>query len=292
MKRIISLFLVALFLLVPLSVSAESEITVLLDGEKIEFDQPPVIISDRTMVPVRAIYEALGAEVEWDAATRTASGVKSGIKVSFTIDKPYVSINYNEKAIDAPATIVSDRTLVPVRALAEGFGVKVDWDGATRTVKLTSNDTTKVIRDFDCDGDICDYIGQVKNNKPHGYGTATAKEYNNTYLIGCWEDGKFSSGRMYIGDAKFGLVGFLSVKEGVVHGYSEIEYTAQEIKGAIYHGNWENGVMSGYGEFYMPDGMYYKGEFKNNEMHGYGEVYDPATDLTVEGYWQNGEFIG
>ena len=76
MKRIISLLLVTIFILVPLSVSGQSEIKVLLDGTAIEFDQPPVIISDRTMVPVRAIYEALGAEVSWDAATRTASGEK------------------------------------------------------------------------------------------------------------------------------------------------------------------------------------------------------------------------
>ncbi len=289
MKRIISLFLVAIFALVPLSVSAESEITVLLDGVAIEFDQPPVIISDRTMVPVRAIYEALGADVEWDAATRTASGVKNGIRVSFTIDKPVVSINYNEKAIDAPAVIVSDRTLVPVRALAEGFGVTVDWDATTRTVILTNNDTTTTITDFEASGDTYStYIGQVANGVPEGYGTGTLADFDDTYFIGSWEDGAPAIGRLYTSDGSFGFTGFVGYSYGTIQGYSEATTAA----GEIYHGNWENNVMHGYGELYLPDGSYYKGEFQNNIMHGYGKIYDASSGMTVEGMWENGEFIG
>lgn len=160
----------------PISVSAQSEIKVVLEGTEIEFDQPPVIISDRTMVPVRAIYEALGAEVSWDGATRTASGTKTGITVSFTIDEAKVVINYNEVEIDAPAVIVNDRTLVPVRALAEGFGVTVDWDAATRTVKLTNTNPpveTKIDGLINKVPTVYDYQGQINaENKPNGYGTA------------------------------------------------------------------------------------------------------------------------
>lgn len=289
MKRIISLLLIAIFALVPLSVSAQSEIKVLLDGTAIEFDQPPVIISDRTMVPVRAIYEALGADVEWDAATRTASGIKNGIKVSFTIDTPTVSINYNEKAIDAPAVIVSDRTLVPVRALAEGFGVKVDWDATTRTVILTDNDTTATLTNYEADGDTYStYIGQVSDGVPNGYGTGTLATFADTYFIGLWENGIPATGRLYTKDSTFGFTGFVGYSHDTIQGYSE----ASLATGETYHGNWENNAMSGYGELYLPDGSYYKGEFKNNIMHGYGEVYDAASGMTISGNWENGEFIG
>ncbi len=289
MKRIISLLLIAIFTLIPLSVSAQSEIRVLLDGAAIEFDQTPVIISDRTMVPVRAIYEALGADVEWDAATRTASGMKNGIKVSFTIDTPTVSINYNEKTIDAPAVIVSDRTLVPVRALAEGFGVKVDWDATTRTVILTNNDTTATLTDYEADGDTySNYIGQVSGGVPNGYGTGTLATLDDTYFIGLWEDGIPATGRLYTNDITFGFTGFVGYNHGTIHGYSEVSLPS----GETYHGNWENNAMSGYGKLYLPDGSYYKGEFKNNTMHGYGEVYDAASGMTVSGNWENGEFIG
>ena len=289
MKRIISLLLVAIFVLVPLSVSAQSEIKVLLDGVAIEFDQPPVIISDRTMVPVRAIYEALGAEVSWDATTRTASGEKNGIIVSVTIDEPKVSINYNKKGIDAPAVIVNDRTLVPVRALAEGFGVKVDWDATTRTVILKNNDTTTTITDYEADGDsYSTYIGQVSEGVPNGYGTGTLATYSDTYFIGSWEDGIPAIGRLYTNDNSFGFVGFVGYSYGAIHCYSEATLPS----GEAYHGNWENNMMNGYGELYMPDGSYYKGEFKSNAMYGYGEIYDAATGMTDAGNWVNGEFIG
>ena len=141
MKRAISLFLVVVFMLcMAISVTAQDEIRVVLNGKVIEFDQPPVIISDRTMVPVRAIYEALGAEVEWDAQTRTASGTKDGVKVSFVIDEAFVTVNGSKKEIDAPACIAGNRTLVPVRALAEGFNTKVEWDGTNRIVFLYDNE--------------------------------------------------------------------------------------------------------------------------------------------------------
>ena len=289
MKKIISLLLAAMFILVPLSVSAQSEIKVVLEGTEIVFDQPPVIISDRTMVPVRAIYEALGADVSWDGATRTASGEKNGIIVSFTIDEPKVSINYNKKEIDAPAVIVNDRTLVPVRALAEGFGVKVDWDADTRTVILKNNDTTGTITDFVAAGDgYSTYTGQLSDGVPNGYGTGTLATYADTYFIGFWEDGVPATGRVYTNDTAFGFVGFLGYSYGAIHGYSEATLPS----GETYYGNWENNAMSGYGELYLPDGSYYKGEFKNNAMHGYGEIYDAATGMTVEGNWENGEFIG
>ena len=289
MKRIISLLLVAIFTLVPLSVSGQSEIKVLLDGTAIEFDQPPVIISDRTMVPVRAIYEALGADVSWDGATRTASGEKNGIIVSFTIDEPEVSINYNKKQIDAPATIVNDRTLVPVRALAEGFGVKVDWDADTRTVILKNNDNTVTITDFVAAGDsYSTYTGQAANGVPEGYGTGYLKDFTDIYFVGYWEEGQPVSGRIYSTDSSYGFAGFVSVADGGICGYSEMTISS----GETYRGNWENNMMNGYGELYMPDGSCYKGEFKSNAMHGYGEMYDAATGMTVEGNWENGEFIG
>lgn len=150
MKKLASLFLTIVFILgIMPGVSAQPEIRVVLNGKQIEFDQAPVIISDRTMVPVRAIYEALGAEVSWDAQTRTASGTKDGTTVTFVIDEAFVMVNENKKKIDAPACIVNDRTLVPVRALAEGFNTMVDWDAANRIVFLYDGkyaETSKAVK--------------------------------------------------------------------------------------------------------------------------------------------------
>lgn len=101
-------------------------------------DVPAQIINDRTMVPLRAIFEALGANVDWDGATRTITGKKGDITVVMVVDATVMKVNDKEVTLDTPAQIVSDRTLVPARAISEALGAKVDWDGATRTVTITA----------------------------------------------------------------------------------------------------------------------------------------------------------
>lgn len=118
--------------------AAPFEIQILVDGVKVEADVPPVIVNDRTLVPVRAIFEALGAEVEWVAQTRTAQAVRGDIHVAIQIDNPVMKINDTELTLDVPAQIVDDRTLVPVRAVSESFDADVDWNGETRTVIITT----------------------------------------------------------------------------------------------------------------------------------------------------------
>lgn len=112
----------------------EEPIKIKVNGKEIKFDAAPVIVDDRTLVPVRAIFEALGASVDWNAQTRTAKAVGRGKTVEITIDEMTFKKNGEAVALDVPAQIISDRTFVPARAVAEAFDCKVTWDGATRTV--------------------------------------------------------------------------------------------------------------------------------------------------------------
>lgn len=121
----------------PPPAGATDEIRVLVNGVPVSFDQPPIIQYGRTLVPLRAIFEALGADVEWDQATRTASAVRGNIAVSLTIDSNILNRNGEAIILDVPAQLVNDRTLVPARAIAEAFGADVDWDPATRTVIIS-----------------------------------------------------------------------------------------------------------------------------------------------------------
>lgn len=115
------------------------ELSVTLNGEQIKFDQPPIIVNNRTMVPLRAIFEALGATVKWEAQTATVTSTRGDITISMTIGKAEMFKNGERKALDTEPQIVGGRTLVPVRAIGESFGVKVDWDAKTRTVILTED---------------------------------------------------------------------------------------------------------------------------------------------------------
>ena len=114
-------------------------ITVSLNGSNINFDQPPIIYNDRTLVPLRAIFEALGATVSWDNVTRTITAVKNETKIQITIDTFFMYKNGQLITLDAPATIRNDRTLVPVRAISEAFGCDVEWNGYSRQVIINSH---------------------------------------------------------------------------------------------------------------------------------------------------------
>lgn len=109
-------------------------IKVTVGGEKVAFDVLPTITEGRTLVPLRAIFEALGAEVLWDGDTQTVTATKGEQKVVLTIGSNQMLAGGEMKTLDVPAQIVDGRTLVPARAIAEAFGCSVDWDGENRTV--------------------------------------------------------------------------------------------------------------------------------------------------------------
>ena len=115
------------------------KITVFVDGMLLETDVEPFIENSRTLVPMRAIFEALNAEVSWDEATLTATAVKEGTTVKITRDQQTAYINDTAYTLDAPAQIKDGRFVVPVRFIAESFGCKVDWNGVRRQVIIEGN---------------------------------------------------------------------------------------------------------------------------------------------------------
>ena len=144
MKRLFALALV-LCMCFAILVSAEDvkPITVTLDGAVIDcasYGQEATIVEGRTMVPLRAIFEALGADVIWDKNTRTVLSARNGTLVELGIGSNVLVRNKQNVEIDVPAQIMNGRTMVPARAIAESFGVAVEWDNNSRTVLLTSAD--------------------------------------------------------------------------------------------------------------------------------------------------------
>ncbi len=112
-------------------------IKVTLNGNKINFDQQPVLENGRTLVPLRAIFEALGATVEWNQATETVTSKKDNITITLTIGSNQLYVNGKATTLDVPAKVVNGRTLVPVRAVSESFKCKVDWEESSQTVIIT-----------------------------------------------------------------------------------------------------------------------------------------------------------
>lgn len=118
--------------------ASEEKIKVYVNGRRILFDADPMLVNGRTMVPVRAIFEALGATVTWDNNTRTAVGILGDTTIKITIDQAYLLKNGEQVSLDSPALLSSGRTYVPVRAIAESYNCNVDWINDTKTVTIIS----------------------------------------------------------------------------------------------------------------------------------------------------------
>jgi len=112
---------------------------VTLNGVSIEFDVDPIIVNDRTMVPFRAIFEALEMEVEWNSHAGIATGMRRGLRIEIPIGHDIAFVNGDEVDLDVPAMIYNDRTMVPLRFVAEATGANVEWDEDTQTVLISTN---------------------------------------------------------------------------------------------------------------------------------------------------------
>lgn len=120
------------------STSTEGEVRVFLDGFLLSFDVPPQIDNGRTMVPLRKIFESMGASVVWDESTRTVTAARDGIVIVLPIGSVNPTVNGTPWQLDVPARIVEGRTLAPLRFVGEAYGGQVLWDEDTRTVQMFS----------------------------------------------------------------------------------------------------------------------------------------------------------
>lgn len=128
------------------AMAQEDTISVFVNGEQLSFDVEPVIFEGRTLVPMRTIFEALGAEVSWDADTSTAFASKGDTMVSLQIGNNVMFKNSEEIILDVSAALVNSRTMVPVRAVSEAFDCNVQWDADSRAVIITASAAEPLLR--------------------------------------------------------------------------------------------------------------------------------------------------
>ena len=133
------------------SAYAKNDIKVELDGAEISFDVAPQVINEKTMVPLRKIFEEIGALVKWDNDTKTVTARKSSKTITLTVGSNELKIDKGKTdeagnpvietvLLEVPAQTLSGRTLVPVRAISESFGMDVEWDQTNNKVIITSED--------------------------------------------------------------------------------------------------------------------------------------------------------
>lgn len=130
--------LTLIFTVFTITVYTQDDISVTLNGETLNFDVSPQLINNRTMVPMRVIFEALGAAVDWNGDTQTVTAVKDDIVITMQVDNDCMTVGGYAVMLDSPPIVIDNRTLVPVRAVSEAMWADVKWIGFARVVEITT----------------------------------------------------------------------------------------------------------------------------------------------------------
>jgi len=142
-KRILGLVLglmMAMGAVTPVMVYANNDISVTIDGERVNFEgQQPAIVDRRTLVPVRGVFEVLGFEVDWNDTTSTAIITNADYEIRIAIGNNIFTVNGTEHTLDVPAQNIGGRTMVPIRLPLESVRIGVDWDRAISTVLISTD---------------------------------------------------------------------------------------------------------------------------------------------------------
>ena len=119
----------------------DKDIDIQLNRMPIDFDQPPIIENDRVLVPMRTIFETMGVPVEWDGENKTITAKTDEATIVLTVDSATAYKNGKAVELDAPARLINDRTLVPLRFVGESLDMFVQWDDYHRYVFLWAGDS-------------------------------------------------------------------------------------------------------------------------------------------------------
>ncbi|MDD4678835.1 MAG: beta-propeller domain-containing protein [Tissierellia bacterium] len=146
MKKTYKIILLTLILILCFTVTAfaQDDIKVYVDNERVDFDVAPFVEKGRTLIPLRGVFEKLGAKVDWNKNLLEVVIKDDNNEIEMILGKDKVMVNGIIKDIDVPTRMINSRTFAPLRFATENLGHTVRWDGNTRSVYITKNDTFPV----------------------------------------------------------------------------------------------------------------------------------------------------
>lgn len=262
------LLAIALFNGVKTQANAATGISVTYNGYAIAFKQAPIIKDGRTLVPFRAIFEAMGLTVTWDSDTLSATAYNDDITIGLQIgnNSAVLSSNYYgsiDVFLDVEPQIINGSTLIPVRFVGESSGADVSWLASTKTVVIKNTG----------DRYFGDDSGAIKgvNYLYRGYISGSSQ------LADGFGSCTYSNGSSYVG----------TFKDGLQEGQGSYSY----YDGSQYTGQFAAGLREGQGTSYYTNGDVYVGKFSNDMREGQGTYYW-VDGSTWTGLWHADDFVG
>ncbi|OWR31121.1 copper amine oxidase [Saccharibacillus sp. O23] len=141
MKKVSAALLAGALLIpaaIPQTADAAAKIKIYIDGVELTTRQAPIAQGNRTLVPLRGIFEALNAQVNWNQKTQTITAYKGGNTVTLKIGSTAATVNGSSVKLDVPARAINGNTVVPLRFIGESLGQNVNWNAASQSVIITT----------------------------------------------------------------------------------------------------------------------------------------------------------
>ncbi|OPX90709.1 MAG: Signal peptidase I T [Pelotomaculum sp. PtaB.Bin104] len=268
-------FIFSLVLLICLSFlclidTAQASPRILFNGRTLNFSVPPVIENDRILVPLRAVFEALGADVQWDSSIQTVTATKDDTEIKLIIGGQAYK-NSQPINIDVPAKIINDSTFVPLRFVSEAMGCTVNWDEESQIVTISSTPDTN--ESFNVDA-------MLNSSLPSsGY---ISVQYNRIKYLSWVNSGSGISGQLIIIQVDGGeTTGAKILFEGTINGSEiEIAFSDRSLPFDIMTGTISGNALNI--NYITKDGT-----FMNNEFY-HGTLDDFKKDIeSVKVAWQD-----
>lgn len=166
---------------------AATDIQVVVNGVTLYSDVPPMIVSNRTFVPMSPIFTALDAQVSWDPVYQEVWGRRGTDVIVLQIGNSLVTINGEVKQMDVAPFIYSGRTMVPAAFIALALGENVDWDAVTRTVYIGSGSSTAFFTEQEAIYRVR-YIADLPDSVNYLVDSTERRNGSDYYIIKAYED--------------------------------------------------------------------------------------------------------
>ena len=146
MKPLTAILLnVSLLLFSSVCYAGSDDIKVYINNNRINYDTMPVNINNRVLVPVRATFDALGADIEWFGEIQTVIATSGSTLIALKIDNPLLIVSDVQTQgiktieLDSPPVLLNSKTMIPLRAVAEIFDYQVIWSEENKSIFINKN---------------------------------------------------------------------------------------------------------------------------------------------------------
>jgi|LFRM01.1.fsa_nt_gb hypothetical protein len=162
MKKTISILLILVLVLSSFVFAESKGIKVEVNNQEVVFDVEPTLIEGLPLVPLRAIFEALGLEVSWDDETKTVTGKDKDTAIKLHINEGSATVNGEVLALDLPAQIINGRTMVGLSFIGQSTGAEVNWDDHTKMVSINKPEANEEVKNSLTYSNLLDSVSQAE----------------------------------------------------------------------------------------------------------------------------------